>query len=166
MNRMNPRSPWGLLVLVAGLIAAPAARSDALSVVQMLRQGGCGGILPIAPPLRRNPSLDRISEGWADGHSLDSAAQGLHVRGPDEALIREQRRAACRIVSSRDLAEVGVYRRGADTWLVLATYRLFLVRAPDAGTDSPAARQRAAAGEPGAREHNARHGGTRAAAHQ
>ena len=130
MNRSNPRGPWGLLIAVAGLIAAPAARADALSVVQMLRQGGCGGIAPIAPPLRRNPSLDRAAEQWAGGHSLNSAAelagyplrsaQGLRVSGPDEALIREQRRSECRSVSSRDLREVGIYRRGAETWLVLA----------------------------------------------
>ena len=131
MNRSNPGGPWGLLIVVAGLIAAPAARADALSVVQMLRQGGCGGIAPIAPSLRHNPSLDRAAEQWADGHSLNSAAelagyplksaQGLRVSGPDEALIREQRRSACRNVSSRDLREVGIYRRGAETWLVLAT---------------------------------------------
>ena len=131
MNRSNPRGPWGLLIVVAGLIAAPAARADALSVVQMLRQGGCGGIAPIAPPLRHNASLDRAAEQWADGHSLNSAAelagyplksaQGLRVSGPDEALIREQRRSECRNVSSRDLREVGIYRRGAETWLVLAT---------------------------------------------
>jgi len=131
MNRVNPRRPWGLLVAVAGLIAAPAARADALSVVQMLRAGGCGGIAPIAPPLRRNPSLDRAAEEWADGHSLDSAAelagyplrsaQGLRVTGSDEALIQRLRRTDCSVVSGRDVREVGLYHRGADSWLVLAT---------------------------------------------
>ena len=120
MNRVIPCRPWGVLAILTALIAAPAARSDALSVLQMLRAGGCGGIVPIAPPLRHNPSLDARAEGWADGHSLDPAAQGLRVRGSDEALIREQRRTECRIVSSRDLSEVGVYHRGADAWLVLA----------------------------------------------
>jgi len=131
MNCMNPSRPWGLVVVVTGLIAASAARADALSVVQMLRQGGCGGIVPIAPPLRHNPSLDRAAEQWADGHSLDSAAglagyplqgaQGLRVAGSDEALIQSLRRTDCRVVSSRDVREVGLYHRGADTWLVLAT---------------------------------------------
>jgi uncharacterized protein YkwD len=120
MNRVKPRGPLGLLVSIAGLIAAPAARADALSVVQMLRQGGCGGIVPIAPPLRRNPSLDRAAEQWADGHALQSA-QGLRVTGSDEALIRRLRGTSCRVVSSRDVREVGLYRRGADSWLVLAT---------------------------------------------
>jgi len=131
MNRVNPRRPWSLLVVVAGLIATPAARADALSVVQMLRAGGCGGIMPIAPPLRRNPSLDHAAEQWADGHELNSAtelagyplqnAQGLRVSGSDEALIQRLRRTDCRVVSGRDVREVGLYRRGADSWLVLAT---------------------------------------------
>ena len=129
MNRMNPR--WGLLVVAAGLIAAPAACADALSVVQMLRAGGCGGIMPIAPPLRRNPYLDRAAEQWADGHSLNSAAelagyplknaQGLRVTGSDEALIQRLRHSDCSVVSSRDVREVGLYHRGADSWLMLAT---------------------------------------------
>jgi uncharacterized protein YkwD len=121
MNRVNPRSSWGLLVMLTGLIAAPAARPDALSVVQMLRAGGCGGIVPAAPPLRHNPSLDRAAEQWADGHSFNTAAQGLRVSGADEALIQRMRRTDCRAVSSRDLREAGIYHRGADTWLVLAT---------------------------------------------
>lgn len=118
MNRVSPR--WGLLAALTALVAAPAAHSDALRVVQMLRAGGCGGIVPIAPPLRHDSSLDRLAQAWADGHSL-AGAQGLRVRGPDEAIIREQRRVACRMVSSRDLSEVGIYHRGADTYLVLAT---------------------------------------------
>lgn len=131
MNRVNPRWPLGLLLVVSGLIATPAAYADALSVVQMLRQGGCGGIVPIAPPLRHSPYLDRAAEQWADGHSLDSAAelagypvksaQGLRVAGSDEALIHRLRGSGCRDVSSREVREVGLYRRGADTWLVLAT---------------------------------------------
>lgn len=120
MNRVSPRRPWGVLAALAALVATPAAHSDALRVVQMLRAGGCGGIVPIAPPLRRDSSLDRLAQAWADGHSL-AGAQGLRVRGPDEALIREQRRVACRMVSARDLSEVGIYHRGTDTWLVLAT---------------------------------------------
>ena len=131
MNRSNPRGPCAFLMIMAALIAAPAARADALSVVQMLRAGGCGGIVPIAPPLRHNSSLDRAAEEWAGGHSLNSAAelagypmksaQGVRVSGPDEALIQNLRHNDCRLVSSREVREVGLYRRGADTWLYLAT---------------------------------------------
>ena len=122
MNRLSPRRPWGALLIMIAVAAAPAARPDALSVVQMLRAGGCGGILPIAPPLRHEPTLDRVAEQWADGHSLDlKSAHGLRVSGPDEALIQRLRRGSCRDVAGSDLREVGSYRRGTDTWLVLGT---------------------------------------------
>ena len=121
MSRVNLRRPWAILIVLAGLSATPAARADALSVVQMLRAGGCGGILPIVPPLRHNTSLDHAAEQWAGGHSVDPGTQRVRASGSDEALIRELRRSDCRGVSSRDLREVGIYRRGADTWLVLAT---------------------------------------------
>ena len=131
MNRLDHGRLWGLLLIVSGLIAAPVARTDALSVVQMLRAGGCGGIVPAARPLNREPRLDRAAEQWAGGHSLATAtdlsgyharsAEGLHASGPDDALIQNLRRSQCRTVSGRDLTDVGLYRRGGETWVVLAT---------------------------------------------
>ena len=120
MRRLNPLRPWGFLVVLTGLLAAPAARADALSVVEMLRAGGCGGIVPIAPPLRHSASLDRTAEEWAGGHALDSGAQGVRASGADEALIKRLRGSDCRAVSGQNLRDVGIYHRGADTWLVLA----------------------------------------------
>ena len=120
MRRVNPLRPWGFLVVLTGLLAAPAARADALSVVEMLRAGGCGGIVPLAPPLRHNTSLDRAAEEWAAGHALDSGLQGLRTSGADEALIKRLRGSDCRAVSGQNLRDVGIYHRGADTWLVLA----------------------------------------------
>jgi len=121
MRRVNPLRPWGFLIVLTGAAAAPAARADALSVVEMLRAGGCGGIVPIAPPLRHSASLDRTAEEWAGGHALDSGEQGVRARGPDEALIKRLRGSDCRAVSGQNLRDVGIYHRGADTWLVLAT---------------------------------------------
>jgi hypothetical protein len=129
MNRAHPGRLWGLLLIASGLGGAPAARTDALSVVQMLREGGCGGIVAAAPPLHREPRLDRAAEQWADGHSLSTAisgyhalaAQGLRASGPDDALIQNLRRSGCRGISGRDLTDVGVYRRGGESWVVLAS---------------------------------------------
>jgi len=120
MRRVNPLRPWGFLVVLTGLLADPAARADALSVVEMLRAGGCGGIVPIAPPLRHSASLDRTAEEWAGGHALDSGVQGLRTSGTDEALIKRLRGSDCRAVSGQNLRDVGIHHRGADTWLVLA----------------------------------------------
>ncbi|HET7756155.1 MAG TPA: CAP domain-containing protein, partial [Steroidobacteraceae bacterium] len=110
--------------------AAPAARADALGAVQVLREGGCGGILPAAPPLRHDPALDAVAARWAAGRELSAAAEGsvyvsrtaagVHVNGADQSLLQLLRRTECRTLMSRELREVGVYRRGLDTWLVLA----------------------------------------------
>ena len=158
MNRVDPRRTWSLLAALAGLIAAPAARTDPLSVVQMLRAGGCGGIVPAAPLLRHNSFLDRAAEQWADGRSLDAAAEisgyrlqsayGLHVSGPDEALIREQRRTGCRAVASRELREVGTYHRGSDTWLMLASAQTGSPPAPAGAAPATASRAPAQAARP------------------
>ena len=131
MKRLNFLRPWSVLAMLTGLAGAGAAHGDPLSVVEMLRAGGCGGIVPAAAPLRHNPSLDRAAEQWADGRSLEGAtevagyqlgsARGLRVTGSDEALIQRLRGTRCDGVSSRDLREVGSYRRGPVTYMVLAS---------------------------------------------
>jgi len=131
MKRLNFLRPWSFLVALTGLGGAGAAHADPLSVVEMLRAGGCGGIVPAAAPLRHNPSLDRAAEQWADGRSLEGAAgiagyllgsaRGLRVMGSDEALIQRLRGTRCDGVSSRDLREVGSYRRGPVSYLILAS---------------------------------------------
>jgi uncharacterized protein YkwD len=135
MDRRMSRFSFSLLCRVvaaaAGLAAAAAAPADPLSVVQMLREGGCGGLVPAVRPLHRDASLDRAAEQWAAGRSLSAAAggggyslksaQGLRWSGSDEALIRLLRPDRCRMVSDRELRDVGVFHRGADTWLVLAS---------------------------------------------
>ncbi len=107
-----------------------ATQADALAAVQVLREGGCGGLVPAAAPLHHSAVLDRAAEQWADGLALSAAAQrggysadkaaGLRVSGSDTDMISLLRRSSCRTVSSRDLQDIGVYRRGADNWLVLA----------------------------------------------
>jgi uncharacterized protein YkwD len=130
MHRLSHPRRWCLLVLAAALVANAAARADALSAVQVLRAGGCGGILPAAPPLRRDPSLDRTAAEWAAGRTLTAAAEragyhaqstaALHVSGPESSMLPTIRRSGCRTVMNQALRDVGVYHRGPDAWLVLA----------------------------------------------
>ncbi len=68
------RQPWCLLLLFAGLSANPAAHADAVSAVQSLREGGCGGILPPARPLHHSALLDRAAGLWAGAGSSPAAA--------------------------------------------------------------------------------------------
>jgi uncharacterized protein YkwD len=130
---------WGPGVLAAGLVVSAAVRADALSAVQVLREGGCGGIFPAAPPLRHEVSLDQAARQWAIGHSLSAAAEGsgyggestagLRVSAPASSMLEVIRRSGCRTVMNRDLRAVGVYQRGLDTWLVLTSADLAAVSA-------------------------------------
>jgi uncharacterized protein YkwD len=132
LNRFAHRQPWRLLALIAGLSVNPAARADAVSAVQLLRVGGCGGILPPARALHHSVLLDRAAELWAAaGHSPAAAATrsgyeaeataGLHVRGPDSSTVQLLKRSDCRTVTDQSLHDIGMYHRGSDTWLVLAS---------------------------------------------
>lgn len=130
LNRLSRSRPWSLLVLLGGLSAALTTQADAISAVQLLREGGCGGIQPAAQPLHHNALLDRAAEQWAAGRSLAGATEysgyaaeataGLHISGPESSTIQFIRRSSCRTVTNQRLHDIGVYRRGLDTWLVLA----------------------------------------------
>jgi uncharacterized protein YkwD len=131
MSRL-PRASWcAAWILTAGFTTISNVQADALSAVQVLREGGCGGLMPAAAPLRHSAELDRAAEQWAHGLSLSAAARsggykadvtsGLRVGGSDSDMIRALRRSSCSVVSSRDVQDIGLYRRGSDSWLVLAS---------------------------------------------
>jgi uncharacterized protein YkwD len=109
------------------LLGAANARADVVAQVQVLREGGCGGVLPAAQPLHRNAQLDRTAEQWALGRTLSAAtagsgfgaAAGVFVRGPENSLLERLRRTQCQTLMDRSLREVGLYQRGEDRWLVL-----------------------------------------------
>lgn len=121
----------GLGVTLSGLAITPLAHADTFSTVQMLRQGGCGGLVPAAQPLRREVTLDRVAEQWAHGWPLAqatarsgyraAATSALHLSGSDDFVVRELRNSRCRPVAGRELRDIGVYQRGPDSWLVLAS---------------------------------------------
>ena len=124
------------LIVSAGLAAGPALGSatDALSAVEALREGGCGGVVPAARPLRHELALDGVAQQWANGWALAAAAErngypglatsGLHVSSSPAEILEALRRYACRTVTSQDLRGVGIFRRGFDSWIVLtADYR-------------------------------------------
>jgi uncharacterized protein YkwD len=120
---------WCLGILVVAASAGHDARADALSAVQLLREGGCGGMVPAVRPLRHSTELDWIAEQWAIGRPLLTATRrsgypakstaAWHVTGPDSTLVQLLRRSDCRKIASPGLSDIGVYRRGEDTWLVL-----------------------------------------------
>ena len=131
MTRLSKRRFWALAILWGGASAGAVAQADALSAVQLLREGGCGGVLPAARPLHRNALLDRSAEQWAEGHAPLAAAErsgyqaeataSLHISGPESAAVDSIKRSGCRTVADQKLRDIGIYRRGNETWLVLAS---------------------------------------------
>jgi uncharacterized protein YkwD len=131
MRRISCRLLRGSWIFLAAIAAAPAIDADPLSMVEMLRAGGCGGILPAAAPITRTASLDRMAALWAGGDSLVQAAErsgvraehlgGVHLTGPESAVVPQLRHSGCSTLVDRDVRTLGVYQRGADTWLVVAT---------------------------------------------
>lgn len=107
------------------------ARADAVSAVQVLREGGCGGTLPPARPLHHDARLDRAAEQWAAGNSPTAAVEHsgypaeatstVHITGPESSTMMLLRRSGCRAVSDQRLQDIGIYRRGLDSWLVLGS---------------------------------------------
>jgi uncharacterized protein YkwD len=130
MNRMFLRVVWGVLLSGAGLCASVVSHADAVSALQVLRIGGCGGIMPATRPIPRSATLDRVAQRWAAGSSLQVATQqsalraestaGLHVNGPDSSMLELIKGAGCRTLASQRVRELGLYRRGMDNWIVLA----------------------------------------------
>jgi uncharacterized protein YkwD len=114
-----------------GLLSSSPARADVLSAVQLLREGGCGGILPPVRPLHQSVLLNHAAEQWAAGYSPAEAAKrsgydalgttALRINGPDVSSVQLLKRAGCRSLMDPGLNDIGVYHRGLDTWLVLAS---------------------------------------------
>jgi uncharacterized protein YkwD len=131
---------------MGGLAASLTANADPISALQVLREGGCGGILPPARPLRHIGSLDRAAEKWANGRTLASAAQlsgyeaqstaGLHITGPAAAAVQLLKKSGCRTVTNPAFHDVGLYQRGPDSWLVLGS-----VYVASASAQAPASAQ-------------------------
>ena len=137
MQYSRNRQMWWLLctklvILVGTLSASRTSHADALSAVQLLREGGCGGTLPAAQPLHRSALLDHAARDWGPGGlAPDAAAErsgykvriiaGLHISGPESSALQALRRSSCRAISDQGLQDIGVYQRGPDTWLLLAS---------------------------------------------
>ena len=131
MDRHTARYVVCLLAACAALGAASDSRAGAFSVVQTLRLGGCGGIIPAARPLEPSASLTRTAALWAAGIPLNAAlarsgypgghATGVRVAGPDRSMIAVIRRSSCQSIASRQLQDIGVYQRGWNAWVVVAS---------------------------------------------
>jgi uncharacterized protein YkwD len=128
-SRAVPGCKW-LLALLAAL-AAPGARADAVAAVQVLRAGGCGGLVPMAPLLHRSATLDQLAEAWSHGEPLPqlvgahglqpNSTFGVHVTASDSQLLEQLRRTQCASLADRSLREIGAFRRDLEHWVIVST---------------------------------------------
>ena len=135
MQRAPHRRFWRHAAQAAFLTAClgcATSRADTLADVQSLREGGCGGLLPPAQVLHRSALLDHAAREWATGGvELATAVErsgyraqamsGVRLSGPDSSTLQTLRRSRCASVSDRSLHDIGIYQRGTETWLLLAS---------------------------------------------
>jgi uncharacterized protein YkwD len=115
------------------LIALPATlNADPASVVNALRQRGCGRVPAAGSPARRDSALDAAARELArDAKLADALARvgypaasssAFNIRGArDDASIRSMLEARyCERINDPKLVELGVHQSGDATWIVMA----------------------------------------------
>ncbi len=127
---------WKLIIcsaLVVILAVAPARGvADLVDVANAIRSQGCGEFSAVDRPLRARTQLDEAARRIAHGDGLETATSGsgyrakksasIHIRTTkgDDGVTQLLTQRFCEIVTDSDLREIGVYRRGKETWMVLA----------------------------------------------
>lgn len=121
---------WHSGLLALCLATSRGAHADALHALQVLREGGCGGTLAAAKALRHEAALDRAAELWSMGSEPTLAIKRsgyvaesettVQVHGADTTLIDALRRSGCAKLANPLLRDAGSYRRGVNTWIVMA----------------------------------------------
>src|SRR5262245_19661681 len=130
------RTRW--LVPVAALVlavaAAPAARADLVAKINGLRKKECAA-RPIAAARHVDDTAADVARELARGRKLADAlkrasypastATSLHVKGAqgEDGVQRELATSYCSSVGDARYSEVGVFRKGDEYWIVLASRR-------------------------------------------
>ena len=136
--------------LVVVLAVAPAyIVADVVNVANSIRSQGCGKVSAVDRPMRARNQLDEAARRMARGDDLETATSrsgyrarksaSIHIRTTkgDAGVAQVLAQRFCKIVTDSDLREIGVFRRGDDTWMVLAA-----PFSPPAAHDAPAVGQR------------------------
>jgi uncharacterized protein YkwD len=139
----------GLIIIATVLAAGPVHAAELASVVNTIRAQGCAGLRGVKIPVRPSASLDKVARQLSQGGQLSAALErggymaarsaSIHIEGTDEAAAvdRVLRKQYCATVINPVFSEIGVFQRGASTWLVLADP----VSAPDPADQEAIARQ-------------------------
>lgn len=121
----------GLALIV---IASPvASAADLVDVANIVRTRHCGEASLPDSPLVSSARLDSAAAAIADGAEATEAiaAAGYRAKssaslrvstskGKDDVVARELSEHFCHLVADPEFADIGVYRRGKEVWLLLA----------------------------------------------
>lgn len=121
----------GALLGSAMLLPVPAARADAVAVINGLRMGGCGRQTAVGTAVRPDEALDDVARELSRNNDLEDAldrigypaasSSSLHVRGStsDDVMRRLLAERFCRSVNDPRYDEIGTFQSGDETWIVL-----------------------------------------------
>jgi len=125
--------PAIIMTAVAILVALPAAAADLVDVANIVRTRHCGDASLPDKPLVASSQLDSAAAAVAGGAEVTDAiaAAGYRAkssasirvstpRGKDDALAKQLVEHFCHLVADPEFADIGVFRRGKEVWLLLA----------------------------------------------
>ena len=128
-----PTLPAVIMTAIAMLAALPAAAADLVDVANIVRTRHCGDASLPDSPLAASRQLDTAAAAVAGGAEVTDAiaAAGYRARssasirvstsrGKDDAVAKQLVDHFCHLVADPEFADIGVFRRGKEVWLLLA----------------------------------------------
>ena len=146
---MHPKVVICVAIVVILALVPVRGVADLVEVANSIRSKGCGDSSAVKTPLSTQVQLDEAAQRIAQGERLETAISGsayrarrsasIHIRTAkgDDGVARMLAQRFCGIVADSTLHEIGVFRRGEETWMVLAA-----PFAPPALHDAPAVSRR------------------------
>lgn len=131
-SRKRMRSRFRYSAAALALMLSSAASADIGHGVNEIRARGCDGRPGLESPLTRNPALDEVAREWSRGGRLRDAigradyqavnSSSTHLQGAsdDAAILSVFAHDYCDLLLDPTFTEIGVHKRGDETWLVLA----------------------------------------------
>jgi uncharacterized protein YkwD len=148
-NVMYAKSIIGSAIVLVFSVTPAHSTADLVNIVNSVRSRGCAELPAVDQPLRAQSQLDEAAQRVAQGDGLETATSESGYRAKESASIRIRTTKGddgvaqilaqrfCDIVADAGLREIGVFRRGDETWMVLAT-----PLSPPSQEDAAAAGQR------------------------
>lgn len=109
---------------------AQAAAADIVDRINALRIRGCGS--SSLAKLRASNDLDQVAREWSKGGRLREALRrtdyrvvnsaSMHIEGTrdDDKIVQALRASYCEPLTDAQFTDIGLYRAGADIWIVVA----------------------------------------------